>query len=135
MTAPYKIAAFLGERRKFFLDLEQAELLEGSVDCGVFVLEAIFKHGQHRIKHIRQVLTHALIGGGMDEDEAIGLVERGVKAGALARYTLLCHVILVNFIGPLDDEDDDSGKKPKPPQSEGEGDSSSDPTDNSHTEG
>lgn len=134
MTAPYEIAPFLGERRKFSLTLEQAELMENNLECGVFLLEAIFRHSQQRIKHIRKVLTHALIGGGMDEGEALELVEQGVKAGAIARYTLLCHTIILNFIGPLDD-DEDAEKKPQPPQSgEGESDTSSDPTDSSLTE-
>lgn len=125
MPAPYEIAPFLGERRKFALTLEQAELLEGAVDCGVFLLEAIFRAKQQRIKHVQKILTHALVGGGMDEDKALGLVEHGVRAGALARYTLLCHTILANFIGPLEDEEDGDGKgKPEAPQSEG-GESSS----------
>lgn len=131
MTAPSKIAAFLGERRKFFLDLEQAELLEEALDCGVFMLEAIVRHSQHRIKHTQKILTHALIGGGMDEEKAISLVETGVKPGHLARYTLLCHTILANFIGPLEDEAEGGGKKPTPPQGEGGSDSSTAPTDNS----
>ncbi len=134
MTAPYEIAPFLGERRKFALTLEQAELLENSLDVGVFVLEAVFRAQQPRLKHVQKVLTHALIGGGLDEGKAIDLVEQGVRAGAVLRYAELCHLILVNFLGPIDGEDEeDGGKKPEPPQNEGESDTTSDQTDSSPT--
>ena len=133
MPAPSEVAAFLGERRKFALTLEQAELMEGALDCGVFLLEAIFRARQQRIKHVQKILTHALIGGGMDEEKALGLVEHGVKAGSLLRYADLCHVILVNFLGPLEDEGGD-GKKQQAPQSEGGESSASDQEASSLTE-
>ena len=133
MTAPHVLAPFAGERRKFALTLEQAEIMEAQLDCGAMYLEAVFRHRQQRIAQIRKVLTFALIGGGMEEGAAIDLVASTLAAGQVLKHVDLCHRILMAFIGPLEDEDgkgDTTGKKPEPPGESGEASgSSSDQTD------
>lgn len=123
MSATYTIAPFLGERRKFALQIDEAKVLEEELDCGVLFLEAIFRARQQKLKQIQKILVFGLIGGGMDEGTAIDKVELALEPGAILRYVELCHLILVRFIGTADDEDaPGEGERdenfPEPPQSE-----------------
>lgn len=104
-TIPSERASFLGEARTFALDLAAARLLEKRLNIGCMYLQEIFKEKQAHITHVEEVLRFGLIGAGVDENEAAELIEAGVKAGWILKYYVLCHNILCNFLGEMDDEE------------------------------
>lgn len=114
-TIPSARASFLGEVRVFALDMAAARLLERKLDIGVMLLERVFRNSQQMIDHVEEVLRFGLIGGGLDEDKANDLIEAGLKAGWILKYCVLCHEILCNFLGELDDEEPE---KPTPLETE-----------------
>lgn len=104
---------FLGERRVFALDMAGARLIEAKYDMGVLWLEALFRQNFCKVDHIISVLTHALIGAGMEENEAHKLVTTAVNAGSILRYVELAHAILCEFLGPFDEEEEEELDPPK----------------------
>lgn len=109
--APEKVVDyFLGQSTTLCLTIEQAEILEATVDYGVGLLEVLFRTNQYRLEHIREVLRYALIGGGASASEADEKVKLALKSGSVLKHVDLCHRIIIAFLGPLEDDD---GKKPE----------------------
>lgn len=107
-------AAFGGKIRTFRIDMGGWDLFQAEHDVGPFFLEMSYRAMRGTPAQIKDIIQFGLIGGGMDEDEAVNLVTSVVKAGYLTRYYQLSHNILLAFIGPDDDEDAPPKKTPPP---------------------
>lgn len=109
MDAASVLAVFAGEERPFRLDFGEWALLQAKHDVGPYVLRQLFAGMHVTPEQQKDVVKFGLIGGGMDEKDALKLVDATIKAGTLLTYVTLGHDIISAFIGP----DDDVEGKPK----------------------
>lgn len=104
-------AYFAGERRRFALPLfGELRALQDKHDIGPAGFEMIFRGGAWRAEHVADTIRLALIGAGMDDQEAAKLVEAYVTEGRLLKYVPLAHDIILATLGPADPEETE--KKP-----------------------
>ena len=100
MSRTGKIRSFFGDaEHDFFLGGAQLMELEDTLDMGVGAVYALSQpvpnmpFGQVRLRHVRQVIRLALVGGGLDKMTAAQLVERHVAPPDLGDCALLARSI------------------------------------------
>lgn len=90
----------------YSLGLRIGELivLQETLGCGPYVAANRLLHGDWMVEDITETIRLGLIGGGMSQQDAHGLVKRNVREGYLFDYVALAGRLLMAALSGVEDE-------------------------------
>ena len=96
--------AFGGEDRLFRLPIGRLRALQEKTDCGPFELHRRFMSGAWRVDDLRETIFQGLIGGGMEVQEATGLLKSYFDDLPIGQFVNLANAIVMVVLFGVDDE-------------------------------
>jgi hypothetical protein len=89
---------FANEERSFCIGLGQIKALEKETNIGYYALYELLNFMRHSIDHIMIIIRLALVGGGMQPNEAQTLVYKEISSQPFMTYLPLARLILKTAI-------------------------------------